>query len=119
MEFKKQKPIYLQIAESLNERIMTGEWKEGERMASVRDIAAELGVNPNTVLRSFDHLQGAGIIHMRRGLGYYVADDATGCIFDMKRREFLMEDLPVMLAKIEMYGITEEEINDAKKLKFK
>ena len=57
MDFKKQKPIYLQIADTLCERIMAGEWQVDERIPSVRDVAAELGVNPNTVMRTYDHLQ--------------------------------------------------------------
>ena len=57
MDFKKQKPIYLQIADTMCERILSGEWKSDERIASVREVAEQLGVNPNTALRSFDYLQ--------------------------------------------------------------
>ena len=55
MDFKKQKPIYLQIADTLSERILAGEWQVDERVPSVRDVAAELGVNPNTVMRTYDY----------------------------------------------------------------
>ncbi len=55
MDFKKQKPIYLQIADTLCERIVAGEWQVDERVPSVRDVAAELGVNPNTVMRTYDY----------------------------------------------------------------
>ena len=66
MDFKKQKPIYQQIADTLCERIVGGQWKGDDRIPSVRDVAIQLGVNPNTVMRSFDHLQQAEIIYNRR-----------------------------------------------------
>lgn len=84
-------------------------------MPSVRDVAANLGVNPNTVLRSFEYLQGLGIISNKRGIGYFVDDDADGKIYDMNRREFLEDDLPLILYKMELYAITQEEIDQASK----
>lgn len=110
MDFKKQKPIYLQIADTLCERILQGDWKEDERMASVRDVAAEMGVNPNTVLRSFDHLQDRKIIFNRRGVGYFVATDAKGLITRLHREEFLNEEWPAVLQKIKMLGIKPEDL---------
>lgn len=70
MEFRKQKPIYLQIADRLMEQILGGVPAAEERMPSVRDVAASMGVNPNTVMRTFEHLQSEGIIYNRRGVGY-------------------------------------------------
>lgn len=110
MEFKKQKPIYLQIADTLCERIVGGEWPHGERMASVREVAGDLGVNPNTVLRTFDHLQSNEIIFNRRGVGYFVSDDATQKIVEIQRREFMEEELPQILQKMKMLGISYENL---------
>lgn len=111
MEFKKQKSIYLQIADTLCERIVSGEWSPGERMASVRDVAGELGVNPNTVLRAFDHLQSNDIIFNRRGVGYYVSENAGQKIVDVQRKEFLEEELPMILQRMKMLGIKYNELN--------
>ncbi|MBR2250685.1 MAG: GntR family transcriptional regulator [Prevotella sp.] len=111
MEFRKQKPIYLQIADSLCERIIAGEWQADGRIASVRDVAAELGVTPNTVMRSFDYLQGHEIIYNRRGTGYYVSTNAIQKILDIQRREFLEEEAPSMLAKMKMLGITLDDLS--------
>lgn len=105
MEFKKQKSISNQISDTLCSRIVAGEWPEGERMASIRDIAAELGVNPNTILRSFEQLQSQEIIFNRRGVGYFVTDNAKQLILDMQRREFVEEELPLILEKINMLGL--------------
>jgi GntR family transcriptional regulator len=56
MEFHDNKPIYLQIGDLIIERVLSGEWREGERIPSVRETAVNLEVNPNTVMRSYLHL---------------------------------------------------------------
>ena len=110
MDFKKQKPIYQQIADTLCERIVAGEWKGEERISSVRDIAIQLGVNPNTVMRTFEYLQGAEIIYNKRGVGYFVASDASDKILKLHRQEFLEEELPVFLQKMKMLGLSLDDI---------
>ena len=105
MEFRKQKPIYLQIAERLMEQILAGDPAEDDRMPSVRDVAAAMGVNPNTVMRTFEHLQGEEIIYNRRGVGYFVSPDAKRRILDEQRREFLEEELPLIRQRMKMLGI--------------
>lgn len=110
MEFRKQKPIYLQIADRLMEQILGGVPAPEERMPSVRDVAASMGVNPNTVMRTFEHLQSEGIIYNRRGVGYYVADDAKNRILEEQRREFLEEELPLIRQRMQLLGIEEEAL---------
>lgn len=110
MDFQKQKPIYLQIADRLMEQILAGQPAEGERMLSVRDVASDMGVNPNTVMRSFDYLQNEEIIYTKRGLGYYVSDGARDRIIAEQRREFLEKDLPIIKQKMKLLGIGIEEM---------
>ena len=110
MEFRKQKPIYLQIADRLMEQILNGNPAEEERMPSVRDVAAQMGVNPNTVMRTFDQLQNEEIIYNRRGVGYYVSADAKKKILEQQRREFLEEELPLIRQKMQLLGIAMEEL---------
>lgn len=111
MDFRKQRPIYLQIADNLCGRILNDEWNEEERMASVRDIATELEVNPNTVLRTFEYLQNNEIIYNRRGVGYFVSAKAKQRIMKMQRNIFLHEEWPAVLQRIKMLGITLEELS--------
>lgn len=110
MDFKRQKPIYLQIADRLMERIAGGELSEDDRMPSVRDVAAELGVNPNTVMRTFEYLQNESIVFTRRGMGYFVSPDARQKILARQRREFLDEELPLIKQKMLMLGISMDEL---------
>lgn len=110
MDFKKQKPIYLQIADWLMEQILGGQPAEEDRMQSVRDVAASMGVNPNTVMRSFDYLQQEEIIYNRRGVGYFVSPDAKSRIFALQRKEFLEEELPYIRQRMKTLGISWEEL---------
>lgn len=110
MEFRKQKPIFLQIADRLMEQILQGEPAEDDRMPSVRDVAASMGVNPNTVMRTFEYLQSEEIIYNRRGVGYFVSPDAKKRILNEQRREFLEEELPLIKQRMKMLGISIEEL---------
>lgn len=114
MEFRKQKPIYLQIADRLMEQILQGEPAEDDRMPSVRDVAASMGVNPNTVMRTFEQLQSEEIIYNRRGVGYFVSPDAKNKILAEQRREFLEEELPLIRQKMQMLGIDFKQLNEIK-----
>ena len=110
MEFKDPKGIYLQIADRVRERILGGEWNIGERIPSVREMAVQLGVNPNTVARSYQSLVERNIIANQRGRGYFVAEDAVIRILEEMRREFLTEDLPRIVRTMQLLGIGAEEI---------
>lgn len=110
MEFRKQKPIYLQIADRLMEQILAAELKEEDRVPSVRDVAEAMGVNPNTVMRTFEYLQGEEIIYNRRGVGYFVSPDAKQKILAEQRREFLENDLPLIKQKMKILGIDPKEL---------
>lgn len=110
MDFRKQKPIYLQIADHLSEQVLQGALTPDDRMPSVRDVAAAMGVNPNTVMRSFDYLQSEEIINIRRGVGYFVCPDAKAKILALQRREFLEEDLPIIKQKMRLLGISIDEL---------
>lgn len=110
MDFRKQKPIYLQIAERLMEQVLAGQLTADDRVPSVRDVATQMGVNPNTVMRTFDYLQGEAIIYNRRGVGYFVASDARDRIMALQRKEFLEEELPVIRQKMQLLGIGVEEL---------
>lgn len=110
MEFSDPKGIYLQIADRVRERILGGEWNAGERIPSVREMAVELGVNPNTVARSYQALVERNIIVNQRGRGYFVGADAGERILDEMRREFLREELPRIVRTMRLLGLEPEVI---------
>ena len=79
-------------------------------MLSVRDVAVAMGVNPNTVMRTFDFLQGEDIIYNRRGVGYFVSPGAKNKIIAEQRRQFLEEELPLIRQRMKMLGISINEL---------
>jgi GntR family transcriptional regulator len=110
MEFKNTKGIFLQIADSISEKVMEGKYPPGEKIPSVRDLATEMGVNPNTVMRTYSELQTRGIIDNKRGVGYYVNSEAVGIIRQWKKKEFFENDLPVIVRQTKILNITFEEL---------
>jgi GntR family transcriptional regulator len=94
MGFSQPKGIYQQVADQMRDRILAGEWHEGERIPSVRELAVGVGVNPNTVTKSYQALLDRGIIENQRGLGYFVAADAKRRVVDQIREEFVRDELP-------------------------
>jgi GntR family transcriptional regulator len=75
MDFDPTRPIYLQIMEEVKKRAVRGRYAPGARLPSVRDMAAEMGVNPNTMSRAYSELEREGFLSARRGGGSYVTDD--------------------------------------------
>lgn len=110
MEFLNTKGIFLQIADNISEKVMEGKYPPGEKIPSVRDLASEMGVNPNTVMRSLSELQSRGIIDNKRGVGYYVSSEAIFIIRKWKRKEFFDIDLPLIVKQTKILNITFEEL---------
>ncbi|GMQ59278.1 GntR family transcriptional regulator [Vallitalea sediminicola] len=75
MEFDNNIPVYVQILSYLKELMTKRELKEGDKMPSVRELAKDLKVNPNTVQRAYRELESEGLIISKRGMGSYVTND--------------------------------------------
>ena len=112
MEFHELKPIYKQIIDSIYERVLTSQWKEGERVPSVREFAAELGVNPNTVMRAYEYLQRYDVLQNSRGIGNFVCKNARIKIMEMRRADFIENQLPGIFKQIDILEIPWEQINE-------
>ena len=102
MDFNSNKSIYLQICDSICEKIMSGELGPDSRIPSVRDYGAEIGVNPNTVMRSYEKLTNDGIIYNKRGIGYFISPDAKDIVLQRSRKEFLEEEVPRIIKKMKL-----------------
>lgn len=75
MNFDNNQPIYIQIMDLIKRQIITGELKEGDKLPSVREIATDLKVNPNTIQRSYQELERENLVYTQRGMGTYVTED--------------------------------------------
>ena len=112
MEFKETQAIYLQIGDYVCEHILLGRWKEGDRIPSVRELGVALEVNPNTVMRTYDLLQGREIIFNKRGVGYFVSDAAGKKITHYRKKQFLEQDLPVVFKNMTLLEMTFKELEN-------
>ena len=112
MEFDSNRPIYLQILDTVCDQILDGTLEPDGRLMSVREYGAKLGVNPNTIMRSYEKLTNDGIIYNRRGLGYFISPDAREKVLDIKRAEFMTEVFPKLRRQMRLLGIGPEIFTD-------
>jgi DNA-binding transcriptional regulator YhcF (GntR family) len=110
MEFKETRGIYLQIADQICDRILGREWGAEERIPAIREMAALTGVNPNTVTRSYQELLSREIIYNQRGIGYFVAEDADARIKNMRREDFIDNELPHLFKTMEQLQLDWNDI---------
>ena len=110
MMFKEEKPIYLQIEDYVCEQILSGKWPQGERLCSVRELATQVEVNPNTVQRAYTELSDKQVIENKRGIGFYVTANAIELIREEHRQYLLSHTLPSVLKKAKLLNISKEEI---------
>jgi len=112
MQFTDNKAIYLQIAEYMEEKILAREWLPDERIPAVRDLAASLGVNYNTIIRTYEWLQQKEAIYDKRGLGYFVAPEAPRKLAAERRNEFTSTILPNLFKKMALLDFSIAELNE-------
>ena len=108
MEFRDNKPIYLQIGDVICEKIRAGELRAGDRLMSVREYGALIGVNPNTMMRTYEKLTDDGVIYNKRGIGYFVCPDARKTVLANERKSFMENELPAILKRIQLLEIDPE-----------
>ena len=111
MKFKESKSIYLQIADRICDEILQGQYPEEERIPSVREYAGTVEVNANTVVRTYDYLQGLEIIYNKRGIGYFVSTVAKERIITLRKDTLLHEDLPEFFRQLKTLEISMDEID--------
>ena len=80
MKFQSSKAIFIQLAERICDGILQKRFAPGEKLPAIREYAMEVEVNPNTLVRTYNHLQDQGIITMKRGIGYFVNEEASALI---------------------------------------
>ena len=93
-QFNDTQPIFLQISERIAEMILSKTAKEGEPLPSVRQISADLQVNPLTVTRAYQSLVEIGVVESRRGMGMYVQPGARDRLLAHERQRFLTDEWP-------------------------
>jgi GntR family transcriptional regulator len=110
MQFRESQAIYLQIADYVCEKILLKEWVADARIPSVRELAIQLEVNPNTAMRAVDFLQQQEIIYNQRGIGYFVSSTAYKNALQYRKSEFTEKDMPAVFRNMYLLGMELEEL---------
>lgn len=107
-DFEASKPIYMQIAEQLYKKLVRKEIKPGDKLLSVREMAVQSGVNPNTIQRAYSEMERMGIVETRRGQGTFIIEDEG--IVDTLRSQFQSEVINTFVQSMRELGYTEEDM---------
>jgi GntR family transcriptional regulator len=107
LNYRDSRPIYEQIKDGLKKLIVTGALAANEKLPSVRALATQLSINPNTIQRAYNELESEGYIYSIPGKGSFAAQDAGG---DEKRKQELKEKLRDLAAELRYLGVSQEEL---------
>lgn len=106
------KAIYLQIADRICDNILDGTLRPDDRLPSVREYAATVQVNPNTMMRTYEHLSTLGVIFNRRGIGFFIAPQAMETVAGLRRAEFLDNEIFDMFRQLRLLGVSPETLKN-------
>lgn len=109
LDYKDRRPIYEQVIEKFQQMILCGALQAGEAMPSVRSLAMELSLNPNTIQRAYQELERKGYIYSIKGKGSFVSDSRDAA---MSRREEIRDELSACVEKAFAAGISAKELED-------
>lgn len=112
MDFHRNKPIYLQIVDVISQKILSKEWKEGTKIPTVKELAKELEVNHNTLMRSLELLQAEEILASKRGIGIFLTKDSYQNALNLMRRTFYETQVPEFFSTMNSLKITLGELID-------
>ena len=102
------RPIYLQIIERVQMDIITGRYQTGDKLPSVRDLAQEAAVNPNTMQKALSELERSGLIYSQRTSGRFITEDKE--LIHQMKKELAAAEVSAFVAHMKQLGITPEEI---------
>lgn len=107
LDYRDARPIYTQIIDGFKEQISTGVLQTGEKLPSVRELAAELAINPNTIQRAYNELEGEGYIYSVPGKGSFASGSMDA---DAARRKELLTRVRELVTELRYLGVTDEEL---------
>ena len=107
-DFNDKEPIYLQIVNKMQNKILSGEYKAGDKIESVRDLASIAGVNPNTMQKALIDMEALGLIVTQRTLGKFITDDDD--MINKIRKANVDEKIDIFIKDISGLGYKIEDI---------
>jgi GntR family transcriptional regulator len=104
------KPVYVRLRETIADAIVSGRYRDGDPLPSVRAFAAEQGANPLTVAKAYQGFQDEGLIVVKRGVGMFVAQGARNRLSQSERDSFIRREWPAIRERMERLGIDPAEL---------
>ena len=102
------RPIFLQIVERIQTDIISGKYKPGDKLPSVRVLASEASVNPNTMQKAFSELERTGLVYTQRTAGRFITEDTE--LIDELKKDFAKEKITEFIDLMQKLGFSKEEI---------
>lgn len=112
LDYRDTRPLYEQIVDKFQTLILKGVLEPNSRMPSVRSLAVDLSINPNTIQRAYSELERTGFIYSVKGRGNFVAYDDS---LRQVRRQEILEKLDELVKEAQEFGITKEELAERMK----
>ncbi|QPC47005.1 GntR family transcriptional regulator [Mangrovibacillus cuniculi] len=107
-QFTSEKPIYLQIVDKIVTEIVRGERKLGDKLPSVRELAVSMGVNPNTIQRTYAELERMSVVESKRGQGTFVVEDASN--IEELRGSIVRQEITNFIERMNQLGISPQDL---------
>lgn len=107
-QFDNSMPIYTQLVDKIKLAIVSGEYTRGQRLAAVRDLASEAGVNPNTMQRAFQELERLGLVYTQRSNGRFVTEDED--VIETTKKALAEANIRSFMDSMQRIGYTREDI---------
>lgn len=105
-----EKPVYVRLRETIANAILSGQYRDGDALPSVRALAADEQANPLTVAKAYQGFQDEGLIVVKRGVGMFVAPGARARLRDSERESFVRDEWPVIRDRMNRLGIDAEAL---------
>jgi GntR family transcriptional regulator len=110
MNWNDDQPIYRQLRDKIVALIISGTFKEGEPLPSVRQVSSDYQINHITVSKAYQELVDMGLVEARRGMGMYVLEGAQQKLHSVEKEKFISAEVPALLARMRQLGISKKEL---------
>ena len=113
LDLSGEKPIFLQIAEGLEDAVLSGALPEGGQLPSITELSVQYTINPATALKGINLLVDQGAVYKKRGVGMFVAEGARALLQKKRQGEFSSRFVAAMVAEAQRLGVARQEIGRA------
>lgn len=118
IDFSGEKPIFLQIAEGLEDAVLSGALQEGEQLPSITELSVQYTINPATALKGINLLVDQGVAYKKRGVGMFVSEGARALLQKKRQGEFSARFVAALVAEAKRLGVARQALLDMVALEF-